>query len=128
MPGGQALDGITSACAEKSSAANLFGSAFRNYLRMRGEEARAEISPCMISELPPHARRRDFDHRHRYPFLGITSACAEKSKYAAQIGNSVGNYLRMRGEEALIHHIDYLLMELPPHARRRVLCALDQCG
>ena len=72
---------------------------------MRGEEA-SEL-PALFSnlELPPHARRRGCRLFFRIWFLGITSACAEKSGVIAM------------GKKAL--------EELPPHARRRALVVDD---
>ena len=52
-------NGITSACAEKSSYARNGAELYRNYLRMRGEESRKKTSTSRIRELPPHARRRE---------------------------------------------------------------------
>ena len=70
-------------------------------------------------ELPPHARRRGIDRGMRLVHRGITSACAEKSKIEAKRDPSIGNYLRMRGEEAKPTCTPRGLKELPPHARRR---------
>ena len=50
---------------------------------------------------------------------GITSACAEKSQLDLEVEALKRNYLRMRGEEADAVVSSRVLMELPPHARRR---------
>ena len=51
----------------------------------------------------------------------ITSACAEKSVLLAVPTLSIGNYLRMRGEENPLRPANSQIAELPPHARRRDL-------
>ena len=53
-----ARDGITSACAEKSSPGMVSRLLNRNYLRMRGEEDETADNVIANLELPPHARRR----------------------------------------------------------------------
>ena len=116
--------GITSACAEKRVVGFLRVKAGRNYLRMRGEEL--EYQPKMVGpwELPPHARRRaGVPTENGWP-MGITSACAEKSRdVAIRVGHS-GNYLRMRGEESRPMTALRPPSELPPHARRRGFCCV----
>ena len=86
---------------------------------MRGEEKQATIEAKLTEELPPHPRRRGIDRGMRLVHRGITSACAEKSKIEAKRDPSIGNYLRMRGEEAKPTCTPRGLKELPPHARRR---------
>ena len=116
--------GITSACAEKSFHATDYSLFFRNYLRMRGEESCWISSRESWAELPPHARRRaGVPTENGWP-MGITSACAEKSRdVAIRVGHS-GNYLRMRGEESRPMTALRPPSELPPHARRRGFCCV----
>ena len=49
---------------------------------------------------------------------GTTSACAENTGLWCTPGRSRRNYLRVRGEYALVESGDPLKMELPPRARR----------
>ena len=73
-----------------------------------------------IMELPPHARRRAIHPDRSQSSRGITSACAEKRHKAITVSGRRWNYLRMRGEEATRPHRQTIILELPPHARRRV--------
>ena len=93
---------ITSACAEKSVLLAVPTLSIGNYLRMRGEENPLRPANSQIAELPPHARRRDQLTLHSIRVIGITSACAEKSRFNVREGRVSLNYLRMRGEEASI--------------------------
>ena len=86
---------------------------------MRGEEAASASSNTQPSELPPHARRRDFWFLSFLKNHGITSACAEKRHPSCARRCLLGNYLRMRGEETHASRRVRLNQELPPHARRR---------
>ena len=75
----QRKPGITSACAEKSFGGAGFPHWRGNYLRMRGEECLYGCEFCVLSELPPRARRRGDGTPPPLDSSGITSACAEKS-------------------------------------------------
>ena len=86
---------------------------------MRGEEPPKFSPGIRLPELPPHARRRGHISPGWLGKLGITSACAEKSEIEAKRDPSIGNYLRMRGEETPRPPRLCRLSELPPHARRR---------
>ena len=112
--------GITSACAEKRAGLRLTPRPRRNYLRMRGEEAIKSTIVGPGTELPPHARRRASIYDKCCAWTGITSACAEKSENNPAPQHHQRNYLRMRGEEFARLAVPGLLVELPPHARRRV--------
>ena len=112
--------GITSACAEKSARPYVWGPPARNYLRMRGEEQRHLGTTQTDPELPPHARRRARSNFTVISGGGITSACAEKSRLEYRPYHPHRNYLRMRGEEERLMSARAAVMELPPHARRRV--------
>ena len=113
--------GITSACAEKRYGAGPACPVARNYLRMRGEEGLPAGCPHSGQELPPHARRRVSGVQSTGHIVGITSACAEKRRTDCCHRRIPGNYLRMRGEESVCVVPKWRCMELPPHARRRVL-------
>ena len=117
--------GITSACAEKSTAVSLMRNRPRNYLRMRGEELPINELCGGHVELPPHARRRELVPHFYAGTFGITSACAEKSVPGGSFHHNSGNYLRMRGEESGSRLSLGRAGELPPHARRRA-CRLPR--
>ena len=91
--------GNTSACAEKRENDAVALVAWRKYLRMRGEESPMTVRITAASEIPPHARRRDWP-------VALTTALRWKN-------------LRMRGEEFVNRLAGNRPREIPPHARRR---------
>ena len=72
-------------------------------------------------EIPPHARRRAGGCSPAGLSTGNTSACAEKSVQDRLHDEWWGKYLRMRGEESPLLIPRLAVLEIPPHARRRVL-------
>ena len=69
-------------------------------------------------ELPPRARRIHVGRGDHCVAGGTTSACAENTGIAFVIADSVGNYLRVRGEYPWYRSMALRIMELPPRARR----------
>ena len=90
----------------------------RNYLRVRGEYPVVTIRDPILAELPPRARRI----QHHIPddelINGTTSACAENTEIMCKLLVAHRNYLRVRGEYALIDLSYERIEELPPRARR----------
>ena len=110
--------GTTSACAENTVHGACGNNTRRNYLRVRGEYRRCRPRCSFVRELPPRARRIRQRSRRPHRARGTTSACAENTRfYAAQTG-CIRNYLRVRGEYALLRSSDRVYSELPPRARR----------
>ena len=70
------------------------------------------------SELPPRARRIRWGLVCYVQAGGTTSACAENTRSDRGGALFVGNYLRVRGEYALLPELFLLKSELPPRARR----------
>ena len=70
------------------------------------------------TELPPRARRIRRDCLYGHAQHGTTSACAENTRSDRGGALFVGNYLRVRGEYALLPELFLLKSELPPRARR----------
>ena len=71
--------GTTSACAENTSRLDGVISAHGNYLRVRGEYRVPASEPVMPAELPPRARRIQYDPADFFGSRGTTSACAENT-------------------------------------------------
>ena len=111
--------GNTSACAEKRLLSPGAVRENRKYLHMRGEEMRSLRISWFISEIPPHARRRDPHSRIIHIAGGNTSACAEKRLLSPGAVRENRKYLHMRGEEMRSLRISWFISEIPPHARRR---------
>ena len=79
------------------------------------------IITTLGTEIRPRARRRVRSTVARVAFIGNTSACAEKSTQLACRIQSVGKYLRVRGEEVTRRRTTRVSLEIPPRARRRVI-------
>ena len=117
--------GTTSACAENTAGRCRKPRSPWNYLRMRGEYTDTHRRPHASGELPPHARRILIEQRNRFAHEGTTSACAENTLILTAGPTPLGNYLRMRGEYCESGQPDRTVQELPPHARRILLTAID---
>ena len=115
----ECLLGNTSACAEKSPSRSSPLLRAWKYLRMRGEERRVASMIWAATEIPPHARRREYSGAVVRGTNGNTSACAEKSYGGCIKSARDRKYLRMRGEETPKPMPLTVSSEIPPHARRR---------
>ena len=113
-----ATEGTTSACAENTRRRGRWGFSHRNYLRVRGEYPPVRSWQPPLRELPPRARRIRRDCLYGHAQHGTTSACAENTRSDRGGALFVGNYLRVRGEYALLPELFLLKSELPPRARR----------
>ena len=122
------LRGITPACAGKSEADPVGHATFRNHPRMRGEECTAASIHTSSMESPPHARGRDPDAIAAAREMGITPACAGKSRLAPGRTTAGWNHPRMRGEEPHRRHTRTRPLESPPHARGRACARANDCG
>ena len=110
--------GTTSACAENTKPVKTSNPNPRNYLRVRGEYPPVRSWQPPLRELPPRARRIRRDCLYGHAQHGTTSACAENTRSDRGGALFVGNYLRVRGEYALLPELFLLKSELPPRARR----------
>ena len=110
--------GTTSACAENTCGCRTCVWASGNYLRVRGEYAALNAVTGGRLELPPRARRIRSSTPARYSCSGTTSACAENTATAANLGLTGRNYLRVRGEYHPSLSPAARSRELPPRARR----------
>ena len=110
--------GTTSACAENTSRLDGVISAHGNYLRVRGEYRVPASEPVMPAELPPRARRIQYDPADFFGSRGTTSACAENTAKSVLAANHHRNYLRVRGEYGHSLQPQRMASELPPRARR----------
>ena len=90
--------GTTSACAENTYGCAVHDPHHGNYLRVRGEYSTITSFTCLITELPPRARRIHPNGPAKPGGRGTTSACAENTVAVAMAPKRTGNYLRVRGE------------------------------
>ena len=72
--------GTTSACAENTVLRINRSMSYRNYLRVRGEYMQTYTPRCLITELPPRARRIRGFVVLAFVLNGTTSACAENTE------------------------------------------------
>ena len=115
------IGGNTSACAEKSRGHLSQWRRGWKYLRVRGEERGRRGLRIFGREIPPRARRRGHGWASFQDSQGNTSACAEKSDCSGGGGDSLGKYLRVRGEEPRARKCARMCSEIPPRARRRAV-------
>ena len=114
--------GNTSACAEKSHIPGNRYVLSEKYLRVRGEERSEPCKLALYKEIPPRARRRAGGMGGSALPSGNTSACAEKRSWARSPPAFLRKYLRVRGEEGYLQELEAADVEIPPRARRRVIC------
>ena len=110
--------GTTSAHAENTVVCNRPSVGMWNYLRARGEYHPTCCGEHSGLELPPRTRRI---HRISQPvddMPGTTSAHAENTTHQFYFSPNLGNYLRARGEYALMLVTRRFGVELPPRTRR----------
>ena len=118
-----AIGGTTSACAENTVPRRACLDRGWNYLRVRGEYKKKNLSIPPKWELPPRARRIQSRAGPALTAGGTTSACAENTLTWGCFVVRIRNYLRVRGEYlgGELHNLPR--QELPPRARRiRVTC------
>ena len=89
-----------------------------NYLRVRGEYGKMHQRAREGLELPPRARRIQWETHFPALGRGTTSACAENTAHMSALGVVDWNYLRVRGEYSIALLGAKCLQELPPRARR----------
>jgi len=113
-----AIGGTTSACAENTGLRVIMIPVWRNYLRVRGEYKKKNLSIPPKWELPPRARRIQSRAGPALTAGGTTSACAENTLTWGCFVVRIRNYLRVRGEYlgGELHNLPR--QELPPRARR----------
>ena len=116
------LPGTTSACAENTSPPSWRRYSQGNYLRVRGEYAPSCRQHVRIGELPPRARRIHRISDRLHILRGTTSACAENTPLRPPSPFGPRNYLRVRGEYIIGLTTKSVTWELPPRARRILLC------
>ena len=110
--------GTTSACAENTPGAASRSCAIWNYLRVRGEYPFDWAIGRTPWELPPRARRIQYELDVAELRNGTTSACAENTSPLSPNRDRAGNYLRVRGEYQPGKILSNKTVELPPRARR----------
>ncbi len=110
--------GNTSACAEKTPQILPNNQKDKKHLRLRGENPRMQKRSRSTLETPPLARRKP-SSLARSSWRRNTSACAEKTFVERMALFTSRKHLRLRGENLLLQHPKYTLIETPPLARRK---------
>ena len=110
-------NGITPACAGKTTTRAWRTPTERDHPRMRGENDRDANVCCAEEGSPPHARgkRRRNELHDRIP--RITPACAGKTRLRDPGYDRLADHPRMRGENAVQTTADGKVAGSPPHAR-----------
>ena len=111
--------GITSACAEQTTAPKAMTGTPRDYLRVCGADLVVFGVYGDDGGLPPRVRSRQPVLTGREASRGITSACAEQTQSSAQPPSSGGDYLRVCGADGYLGRFTGRGTGLPPRVRSR---------
>ena len=111
--------GITSACAEQTTAPKAMTGTPRDYLRVCGADLVVFGVYGDDGGLPPRVRSRQPVLTGREASRGITSACAEQTQSSAQPPSSGGDYLRVCGADGYLGRFTGRGAGLPPRVRSR---------
>ena len=112
-------DGITPACAGKTSLRLLRTILLRDHPRMRGEDDRRRARRRRDLGSPPHARGRRGEPGEIEASVRITPACAGKTSACSRCQPWRRDHPRMRGEDLVMLFRMILTPGSPPHARGR---------
>ena len=113
-------DGITPACAGKTSVEYRTSRSAPDHPRMRGEDSHPVVRAGDPRGSPPHARGRHFSKIVRGIHKRITPACAGKTDVLGGDVDRHADHPRMRGEDVLIEQLMPGSRGSPPHARGRL--------
>ena len=92
-------DGITPACAGKTTTETKSAMQESDHPRMRGEDHPKRGTILSVTGSPPHARGRPWVQCRRPNRLGITPACAGKTERCRCGDGHIEDHPRMRGED-----------------------------
>ena len=112
---------ITPACAGKTTCLKACIFVDADHPRMRGEDVFAPFVPPFERGSPPHARGRPGCGGRLAGTVGITPACAGKTRARLRWATSSPDHPRMRGEDFHQSENDHRDGGSPPHARGRQL-------
>ena len=112
-------EGITPACAGKTSYARSYAASGMDHPRMRGEDNDRSFCSCRHVGSPPHARGRLEWHNLPDTIPGITPACAGKTPMRTLAKLHLKDHPRMRGEDIPLKSMWKPIAGSPPHARGR---------
>ena len=88
---------------------------------MRGEDNRLILADLDVVGSPPHARGRPSNEEAFGAGIGITPACAGKTRTRFWISGLCRDHPRMRGEDISDNPSRIMIAGSPPHARGRQL-------
>ena len=112
---------ITPACAGKTRSQWTSPSSQTDHPRMRGEDQWDPQYRNVVNGSPPHARGRLELHRLCRERVGITPACAGKTRTHLSVTVNQWDHPRMRGEDSRTLALIPAMAGSPPHARGRQL-------
>ena len=91
----------------------------KKHLRIRGENKGGTDTTAAVIETPPHTRRKPALTAKGKILLGNTSAYAEKTVSSRRNRAPNGKHLRIRGENSSFSINSLIVIETPPHTRRK---------
>ena len=120
-----AVGGITPACAGKSKIQKPLVLGRRDHPRVRGEKTYWLSRWARFSGSPPRARGKVAMTLFNLVHLGITPACAGKSRRWSSLAVQNRDHPRVRGEKHQLSEATRAAEGSPPRARGK---ASDSCG
>ena len=111
--------GITSACAEQTNSSTTSSATSGDHLRVCGADSSVHHSGVMIWGSPPRVRSRLRDCQSVRQPVGITSACAEQTRYRSRLRNHRGDHLRVCGADWVDPTANVMRGGSPPRVRSR---------
>ena len=92
---------------------------------MCGEKFVVSFCALCVQGSPPHVRGKDPNGGRDVQKIGITPACAGKSKYVYMNGCEVEDHPRMCGEKSQQMKVRKQVKGSPPHVRGKVVAGLE---
>ena len=119
------MKGITPACAGKSAQGPCLTDKNKDHPRVRGEKKVILQPEHLRTGSPPRARGKVQQLHPAVRDMGITPACAGKSRWKICPGVKWWDHPRVRGEKSTVYSMGRPGMGSPPRARGKALVVLQ---
>ena len=114
-------NGITPACAGKTTLSTVSGRGKEDHPRVCGKDAARDSNFWIRPGSPPRVRERHTSMRWALCMWGITPACAGKTLRVSSLSSSTQDHPRVCGKDYLKYLLLYVPLGSPPRVRERPL-------